>query len=125
MEVFAQIQNGIVINTVSSDQSYIDTGTLGDPATFVQTDTHTRGGIHFDSEMKPDGGVPVRANSARVGDTYDQVNDVFYAPQPYPSWTISAPTWLWQPPIQYPNDGKGYVWDEPTLAWVETVAPTP
>jgi len=117
MELFAQVQNGIVINTISSDQDYINSGALGDPATFIQTDTHTRGNIHYDNDMKPDGGIPVRANSARVGDTYDEVNDVFYAPQPYPSWTISASTWLWQPPVSYPNDGQGYTWDEPTLSW--------
>ena len=60
----------------------------------------------------------LRANYAGLGYTYDAVNDVFYAPQPYPSWTISAPTWQWQAPVPYPNDGKNYVWDEATLSWV-------
>ena len=51
-------------------------------------------------------------------------DDVFYAPQPYPSWTISAPTWIWQAPTPYPTDGKIYTWDEATLSWVEII-PTP
>ena len=65
----------------------------------------------------------IRKNYAGIGYTYDQTNDVFYAPQPYPSWTISAPTWQWQPPVPYPDDGKIYVWDEATLSWVEVPAP--
>jgi hypothetical protein len=65
----------------------------------------------------------IRANYAGIGYTYDQTNDVFYAPQPYPSWTISAPTWQWQPPVPYPDDGKIYIWDEATLSWVEVPAP--
>jgi hypothetical protein len=57
-----------------------------------------------------------RKNYAGIGYTYDAVNDVFYAPQPYPSWTISAPTWVWQPPVEKPEGN--YVWDEATTSWV-------
>ena len=82
-----------------------------------RTSFNTHGGVHTL------GGTPLRGNYAGIGYTYDAVNDVFYAPQPYPSWTISAPTWQWQPPVPYPDDGKMYVWDEATLSWVEVPAP--
>jgi hypothetical protein len=65
----------------------------------------------------------IRANYAGIGYIYDAVNDVFYTTQPYPSWTISAPTWIWQPPVPYPDDGKMYTWDEATLSWVEVTPP--
>jgi hypothetical protein len=60
-----------------------------------------------------------------MGYIYDETNDVFYAPRPVDfngvvcaSWTIGPPTWLWQPPIPYPNDGGQYYWDENTLSWI-------
>jgi hypothetical protein len=109
---------GIVTSVISADQSIIDSGDLGDPAMWIQTSYNTRGGVHYGQDGKPDGGVALRANYAGVGYTYDQVNDVFYAPQPYPSWSISAPAWLWQSPVPYPTDGKQYYWDEATLSWV-------
>ena len=58
-----------------------------------------------------------RARFAGEGMTYDEVNDVFLLPQPYPSWTLDE-NWVWQPPVPYPQDGKDYTWDEATLSWV-------
>jgi len=94
---------------------------LGDPANWVQTSYNTRGGVHYGADGQPDGGEALRANYAGIGYTYDKTNDVFHAPQPYPSWTISAPTWIWTAPTPYPTDGKIYTWDEDTKAWVEKI----
>jgi hypothetical protein len=58
-----------------------------------------------------------RAHYAGIGYTWDAENDVFYAPQPYPSWTLDA-DWNWQAPVPYPTDGGDYTWDEATLSWV-------
>ena len=62
-----------------------------------------------------------RKNYAGIGYTYDVANDWFYAPQPYPSWTLDAEA-EWQPPVPYPTDGKMYTWNEETLSWNEVVA---
>ena len=66
-------------------------------------------------------GTPFRGNYAGIGDVYDTTNDVFYIPQPYPSWTISEETnWVWTPPVPYPDDEiTQYNWDEDTTSWVE------
>ena len=61
-------------------------------------------------------GTPYRGNYAGIGYTYDEVNDVFIPPQPYPSWTLSA-DWLWEAPVAYPNDGNLYEWNEETTSW--------
>ena len=58
-----------------------------------------------------------RKNYAGVGYTYDQTKDAFYAPQPYPSWTLNETTWLWESPTPYPDDGEFYEWNEETLTW--------
>ena len=55
---------------------------------------------------------------AGIGDTYDKTNDVFIAPQLYPSWTLDA-SFEWQPPTVMPDDGKMYSWNEDTQAWDE------
>jgi hypothetical protein len=112
MAHFAHITNGIVDNVIVIDQDTLNTGMWGDPSEWVQTSFNTKGGEHPENR-------PLRANYAGVGYIYDSVNDVFYAPQPYPSWTISAPTWIWTPPVPMPTDGKLYKWDEPTTSWIE------
>ena len=59
-----------------------------------------------------------RGKYAGFGDTYNPVADKFVPPKPFPSWTISAPNWVWTAPTAYPTDGKNYQWNEPTLSWV-------
>ena len=129
MSNYAQVptivnNKGIVTQVIVADQSFIDSDLIGDPATWWQTSYNTKGGIHYGPDGKPDGGVALRANFAVIGYTLDTsivtngITGVFYAPQPYPSWTISAPTWEWQAPVPYPTDGKAYYWNESTLSWV-------
>jgi hypothetical protein len=59
-----------------------------------------------------------RKNYAGIGSTYDPIADHFFAPQPYPSWTLDDNA-RWQPPTPYPSDGKFYIWNEATLSWDE------
>ena len=58
-----------------------------------------------------------RAHYAGIGYTWDATNQVFIAPQPYPSWTLDE-AWNWMPPVPYPDDGGMYTWDEETQTWV-------
>jgi hypothetical protein len=59
----------------------------------------------------------IRKQYAGVGMTYDPLNDVFIAPQPYPSWSLDE-NFDWQPPTPQPEEGKWY-WDEDSLSWLE------
>mgnify|MGYP003126245564 CR=1 FL=1 len=61
----------------------------------------------------------MRYNFAGVGYTWDKDNDAFYAPQPYPSWSLDE-NFIWQAPEPYPDDAspeKIYEWDEDNLTW--------
>ena len=58
----------------------------------------------------------IRNKFAGIGDTYLEEQDVFIAPQPYPSWTLDE-SFIWQPPIPYPNDEQLYTWNEETISW--------
>jgi hypothetical protein len=61
----------------------------------------------------------MRKNYAGVGYTYDAGRDAFIAPQPYVSWVLDEATCQWNAPVAYPQDGKIYHWDEPTVSWTE------
>jgi hypothetical protein len=119
---FAKVNNGIVEQVIVAEQAFFDTFVDTSPGTWIQTSYNTRGNVYYipnTDTPDPDQSKALRANYAGIGYTYDAVNDVFYPPQPYPSWTIGAPTWEWQAPVPYPTDGKTYTWDEATQSWVE------
>ena len=61
----------------------------------------------------------LRKNFAGVGFTYDATRDAFYAPQPYPSWTLNETTCIWEAPVARPDDGLRYEWNEETQTWDE------
>ena len=104
---------GIVEQVIRIDQETLETGQWGSPFDWIQTSYNTIGNQHIL------GGTPLRGNYAGVGYIYDAVNDVFYAPKPYASWTLNT-SWIWECPVPMPTDGKIYGWDEEAFAWVET-----
>jgi hypothetical protein len=122
MSHFAKVTDGKVTQVIVAEKEFFDTYVDSTPGEWIQTSYNTRGGVHYGQDGNPDGGVALRGNYAGIGYTYDRTNDVFYAPQPYPSWTISAPDWTWKAPVAMPTDGKQYRWDEATTSWVEVVA---
>ncbi len=62
-----------------------------------------------------------RKNYAGIGYTYDSSLNAFIPPKPFESWLLDTDKCQWQPPIQYPNDGKYYMWDESIINWVENI----
>lgn len=113
MSHFAKVINGKVIQVIVAEPEFFNTFVDSSAGEWIQTSYNTQGGVH------KNGGTPLRGNFAGVGFTYDQANDVFYAPQPYPSWTVNQTTWLWEAPVAKPDDDKSYKWDETTTSWIE------
>jgi len=113
MAHFAKVNNGIVEQVIVAEPEFFNTFVDSSPGQWIQTSYNTIGNQHTQ------GGTPLRGNYAGIGYTYDQANDVFYAPKPYPSWTLNQTTWLWEAPTPYPNDNKKYSWNESTTSWVE------
>ena len=119
MSHFAKVLNGVVTEVIVAEQDFINSGLVGPASEWVQTSYNTRGGVHYGEDGRPDGGAALRGNYAGIGYTYDSTHDVFYAPQPYPSWTLNNTTWMWEPPVPYPTDDKMYQWNEEARNWVE------
>jgi hypothetical protein len=113
MSHFAKILDGKVIQVIVAEQEFFNTFVDTTPGTWLQTSYNTYGNQH------KLGGTPLRGNYAGIGSIYDQKHDVFYIPQPYPSWTLNQSTWLWEAPTPKPTDEKLYTWDEATQTWVE------
>ena len=117
MAHFAHITNGVVDNVIVIDAETLALGHWGDPSEWVQTSYNTQGGEH------KLGGTPLHKNYAGVGYTWDGTG--FTPPQPHPSWTKNASTYLWEPPVAMPSDAgtgtppKMYTWNEETVNWIE------
>jgi hypothetical protein len=91
MEIYAIIKDGAVINTIEYAEQ-----PSNPPPSFEE------------------GVIAVLANGAGVGYTY--TNNIFTAPQPFPSWTLVDNKWV--APQAKPEDGM-YIWNESTLSWVK------
>ena len=52
------------------------------------------------------------------GYTYNSSKDIFIADKPYPSWALDSND-DWQAPVNKPDDGKMYYWNETDRKWGE------
>jgi hypothetical protein len=118
MSHFAEIdEDNKVLRVLVGDSSLSDEDALNFMhsafgGNWLQTSYNTFAGQH------KDGGIPFRKNYAGVGMIYDDGRDAFLYPQPYPSWILNEDTCLWNPPVEYPNDGSMYEWNEGSRSWV-------
>jgi hypothetical protein len=112
MSHFAKVTDGKVVQVIVAEKEFFDTFVDTSAGTWIQTSYNTYGNQHPE-------GRPLRGNYAGIGYTYDATNDVFYAPQPYPSWILNNTTWTWEAPISMPTDGKSYKWNESITNWEE------
>lgn len=119
MTHYAKVENGIVTQVIVADADFINSGYVGNPASWLQTSYNTQGNVHLL------GGTPFRKNYAGVGYTYDPTLDAFIPPKLFNSWLLNEDTGLWDAPIIKPDDGVYYIWNENILNWqeVENILP--
>jgi hypothetical protein len=109
---FAKVVDGKVTQVIVAEPEFFTTFIDSSPGTWIQTSYNTIGNKH------KLGGTPLRGNFAGIDHIYDATNDVFYRPQPYPSWKLNS-DWIWEAPVAMPDDGKSYYWNEATTSWIE------
>ena len=129
MAHYAKVKDGIVQIVIVAEAEFFDTFVADTPGDWIQTSYNTHENVHYgydsNGDYVPDGGTPLRKNYAGVGDMYDSTNDAFHKSQPFASWTLNTTTFIWEPPVAAPDDGKKYYWDESayqsdnTKGWVE------
>ena len=105
MAHFAEISgsNNIVVRVIVSEQDFINSGAVGDSFNWVQTSYNHN----------------FRKNYAGIGYTYDEERDAFIPPKTFDSWILNDDTCVYDPPVEYPDDGKMYDWNEDTTSWDE------
>jgi hypothetical protein len=115
MAHFAKVKDGVVISVIVAEEDFFDTFIDATPGKWIQTSYNTKGGVHLL------GNTPLRKNFAGVGYIYDKLRDAFYAPQPFPSWSLNEDSCIWEPPVARPTDDNGpYNWNEETQSWEVT-----
>lgn len=119
MAHYAKVFNNKVITVIVAEQEFFNSFVDNSPGEWIQTSYNTRGNVHYGPDGNPDDGIPLRGNYAGIGYIYDKENDVFYSQQPFNSWILNNSTWIWEPPIPYPSDGKKYIWNELNVSWIE------
>jgi hypothetical protein len=104
MAHFAKIDNNnIVTEVIVAEQSFINSGLVGDSFLWIQTSYNDN----------------FRKQFAGAGCTYDKDKDVFIRPQTYPSWVLNDDN-DWEAPVKEPVVGD-WTWDEETTNWKEIV----
>ena len=103
-------QNNVVIEVISGkDETELIDGL--DPETWY-------GNFRNQKCVRTSYNGRIRKQFAGIGYTYDPTDDVFIAPQPYPSWTLDS-NHDWQPPVSRPAGDALCGWDEENQQWVE------
>jgi hypothetical protein len=102
-------ENNIVVAvTVGKDETELIDG--------LDTETYYALGTEY-TVKRTSYNSKIRGTYAGIGFTYNPDEDIFIAPQPYPSWTRSGS--FWNPPTPMPTEGF-WTWDEASLSWVES-----
>jgi len=93
MRFFAKIQERIVIDTFVTNSESIE----------------------------EDGWVEHEYMHVTPGFSYDDDCKCFYPPKPYDSFIKNTVNHMWDPPVEYPNDGKEYTWSEDKKNWIQLI----
>jgi hypothetical protein len=122
MSHFALVINGIVENVIVADQDFIDQLTANSdlPEEWIQTSYNTYQGVHYDSQTREpsaDQSKALRKNFAAIGYSYDRERDAFIPPKEFNSWVFDENKCDWVPPLEKPNNGQLYTWNEETRSW--------
>jgi hypothetical protein len=124
---WAFVRDGIVKNVMVAPQSFVDNFVSTTPGEWVEYEPNAKKNAYTDGRE----GTPLRKNAAGIGGNYDRVKDCFYRLKPFPSWVYNETEAAWYPPVDHPDDGKYYDWNEETLSWVlnqemtDTLPPAP
>jgi len=101
MAHYAKIENNQITNIIIAEQDFIESGAMGNPATFIQV-------------LDNNGVVK---NHVGIGYIYNAELDAFIAPKPFDSWVLVNNVWI--APVDMPQDNKRYIWNEETTNWIE------
>jgi hypothetical protein len=107
-------ENNIVINVLAVANAALDPENEEQSGIAFLTELYG-----YDKWLQTSFNNRIRGRFAGIGFSYDSLNDIFIAPQPYASWSLDE-NFDWQPPTPRP-EGIGWYWNEEELTWKEVV----
>ena len=120
MAHFAELDSSyevLRVIVVSNDDVDANGGDLhADAETFVTTIVpYSTGGVAWKQCSYNNN---FRKQYAGIGVIYDASKDKFISPKPFASWALDSND-DWQAPVDMPDDGKMYTWNETDTQWDE------
>ena len=111
--------NGDGVEDETIGQQYLERHNNWPPQLWVQTSYNTRQNTHRL------GGIPFRGNYASIGFEWDEDNQIFWPPKPYPSFVKNTERASWDSPLGDAPDLTAeqaevrsyYEWNEPNQSW--------
>ena len=118
MASYAKVLDGKVLQVIKAESDFFDTFVDNTPGNWIQCSYNSYGGNRLDPETRQIvDNTHLRYNYPGVDWNYLASADAFYAPQPFPSWTLNTETYLWECPVEQPTEGGPYSWNEETQTW--------
>ena len=99
-------QNDAGVETESVGQAYLQLHNNWPAHLWIKTSYNTRNNKYFNNAtglLDSDQSKAFRGNYAGINYTWDAANQIFWLPQPYPSWTKNVSIAAWSPPITIPT----------------------
>tara|TARA_R100000687_G_scaffold79702_1_gene74235 strand:+ start:298 stop:753 length:456 start_codon:yes stop_codon:yes gene_type:complete len=120
--------NGDGVEDESVGQQYLERHNNWPAPLWIQTSYNTHGGKHYDNktgELSTDPSKALRGNYASIGFEWDEDNQIFWPPKPYPSFVKNTERASWDSPLGDPPDLTAeqaevksyYEWNEPNQSW--------
>ena len=118
MAHFALIKQNIVIAVIVIDnEKIISNGVEVEQLGIDLIDSLNIKGIYdYDTIRQTSYNSNFRNKYAGIGDTWNEINNVFISPKPFPSWVLDD-TFKWKSQVSYPSSGN-YTWNETGSEWV-------
>ncbi len=104
MSYFAKVENGVVLDIIKADQSFVD----------------SLDGVWIEYFKDANGEAEKKYNPAKVNNSiYDYTNKAFINKQPFPSWVLNS-KYQWEAPVIKPENTEThfYFWSEENKNWV-------
>lgn len=118
MAHFALIKETIVVAVIIVDNNTItDNGVEVEQLGIDLIDSLNIKGLYdYDTVRQTSYNSNFRNKYAGIGDTWNEINNVFISPKPFPSWILDA-NFKWKSQVTYPSSGH-YTWNETLSDWV-------
>jgi len=118
MAHFALIKQNIVIAVIVIDnEKLLSNGVEVEQLGIDLIDLLNIKGIYdYDTIRQTSYSSNFRNKYAGIGDTWNEINNVFISPKPFPSWVLDD-TFKWKSQVSYPSSGN-YTWNETSSEWI-------